>query len=131
MPAAAAAPYLSSGSPTPWRNFPPTPIPLPPLLKNLSPQLRSLPDGRHVVSVGEDGLARVWDAGSGTAVRTMSGHDDAGIIFLATSQDGSTAVTGEGADSSRAERGGWAWGRGWWHAFRTRGMPLQLNGYPS
>ena len=80
------------------------------------------------MSVGEDGLARVWDAGSGTAVRTMSGHDDAGIIFLATSQDGSTAVTGEEADSSRAEHGGWAWGRGWRRAFRSRGMLLQLNG---
>ncbi len=79
---AAAAPWLYSHKPTC------TPPP--------GPRLQMLPvqNNRHAISVGEDGLARVWDAVTGTVVHALSGHDSATISYLGTSRDGTLAATG-------------------------------------
>ncbi|KAG1672914.1 hypothetical protein FOA52_012359 [Chlamydomonas sp. UWO 241] len=56
--------------------------------------VRTLPDGRHVVSVAEDGIMMVWDAGVGRAIHTCSGHDDAPVAYLGTAVKGHTALSG-------------------------------------
>jgi len=45
------------------------------------------PDGTLVVSGGDDGLVRVWDAASGKTLQTLSGHEGA-ILGVAFSPDG-------------------------------------------
>ena len=39
-------------------------------------KLAATPDGRLVVSIGDDMIARVWNAGDGTLVHKLHGHDE-------------------------------------------------------
>jgi RNA polymerase sigma factor (sigma-70 family) len=50
------------------------------------------PDGRTLVTVGWDGVVRVWEADTGRELRAIGGHD---IRSLAVSPDGRTLATGE------------------------------------
>ena len=51
------------------------------------------PDGRRVVTAGDDGTARVWDALDGTELLTIRGHT-ASVACAAFSPDGARIVTG-------------------------------------
>jgi Tol biopolymer transport system component len=51
------------------------------------------PDGRHVVSGGDDALVKVWDADTGKEVRTFKGHE-ARISGVAWSPDGKRIAAG-------------------------------------
>ena len=53
------------------------------------------PEGRRAVSVSGDGTAKLWDLESGRCVRTLGEHTD-GFWAVATSPDGTSAVTGSG-----------------------------------
>ena len=55
-----------------------------------------LPDGRHVLSGGDDGTARVWDVATGHQVYSFTGHQGA-IHAVAVAPDGCHALTA-GAD---------------------------------
>lgn len=57
-------------------------------------QLCPLKDGRRVVSCGEDGVAKVWDAGLGSTLFTLQDGHDSPITQLALAADGKTVVTG-------------------------------------
>jgi len=53
------------------------------------------PDGKHLVTGGDDGDARVWDARSGALERTLRGHE--GIIrYVSYSDDGRRVATAGG-----------------------------------
>jgi tricorn protease-like protein len=58
------------------------------------------PDGKFVLSGGEDRTLRLWDAASGKNVRTFTGHR-AGVTSVAFSPDGSMAVSGSGDSTLR------------------------------
>jgi WD40 repeat protein len=66
-------------------------------LKAHSYSVRSVafsPDGRHVVSGGDDETIRVWDAETGEeVVGPLKGHSD-GVRFVAFSPDGRRIVSG-------------------------------------
>src|SRR5262245_23610201 len=53
------------------------------------------PDGRRVLAGGGDKLARLWDAGTGAALRTFGGHRTP-VWSVAFSPDGSRVLTGSG-----------------------------------
>ena len=54
--------------------------------------LAFMPDGKHLVSSGRDGLAKVWSLGDGKVVAKMEDHDGS-IHDLAISADGTTLAT--------------------------------------
>jgi len=60
------------------------------------------PDGRQVISGGNDKLIRVWDIASGKQIFTLSGQDDA-IGAIAISNDGNYLFSG-GKDNSNSIR---------------------------
>ena len=51
-----------------------------------------LPDGRHALSAGDDGIVRQWELESGRLVRRFEGHT-AKIVGLAVSADGRIAAS--------------------------------------
>jgi serine/threonine protein kinase len=58
------------------------------------------PDGKRLLSAGEDGTLRLWDAGDGKPVRTLTGH--AGAVTAAVfSPDGKRILSGGGSDGLR------------------------------
>jgi WD40 repeat protein len=56
-------------------------------------KLRALPDGRRLISVGDDGAALVWDGGHAAVLASVNSHS-AGVSYVGTSADGTRAVTG-------------------------------------
>jgi WD40 repeat protein len=50
------------------------------------------PDGRRIVSAGDDGPVRVWDAETGREIRTLRGHSG-DVNFAAYSSDGRRIVS--------------------------------------
>ena len=50
------------------------------------------PDGSRIVTASRDNTARLWDAKTGAALATLSGHTDA-VTSAAFSPDGSRVVT--------------------------------------
>ncbi len=55
------------------------------------------PDGRHVISTGDDRTVRIWDARTGQLLQTFTGHTD-GVLGVTCSPDGRQIATA-GADS--------------------------------
>src|SRR5262249_21442093 len=55
------------------------------------------PDGRTLLTAGQEGLIRVWDVATRREVRHWRGHEG-GVLALALSGDGRTLATG-GRDS--------------------------------
>jgi hypothetical protein len=51
------------------------------------------PDGRRLVSGGDDGVVRVWDAETGRSLRELTGHTG-GVRSVAVSPDGRRLVSG-------------------------------------
>jgi len=51
------------------------------------------PDGRTIVTAGEDRTLRMWDAPSGACVRVLTGHDDK-LTSVCLAPDAVTAVSG-------------------------------------
>jgi WD40 repeat protein len=62
---------------------------------------RSIPDGRRVVSSSWDYSLRVWDLGSGQALRTLQGHTD-WVTGVALTRDGRRIVSGSRDNTLRA-----------------------------
>jgi len=56
------------------------------------------PDGRHILSCGDDRAMRLWDAASGKQIRVFAGHES-GVKSVAFSPDGRHAVSG-GSDAT-------------------------------
>ena len=50
------------------------------------------PDGSRIVTASADNTARLWDAKTGAAIATLSGHKDA-VFSAVFSPDGSRVVT--------------------------------------
>ena len=57
------------------------------------------PDGRRIITASEDGMTRVWDAGSGQLLATLRGHTDA-VENALFSPDGRRILTA--SDDGRA-----------------------------
>ncbi|HMB71290.1 MAG TPA: hypothetical protein VKU85_18410 [bacterium] len=60
------------------------------------------PDGVVVASAGSDNTVKLWDSGTGAALRTLSGHTD-DVNAVAFSPDGSLIATGAGGWDSPGE----------------------------
>ncbi len=45
------------------------------------------PDGQRLASAGHDRTVKVWDAGTGQEIRTLTGHAG-GVLSVAFSPDG-------------------------------------------
>ena len=58
------------------------------------------PDGRRILTAGQDGTARLWQVPDGTPLATLRGHAGP-VIDLAFSPDGQTIVTGSGDKTAR------------------------------
>jgi WD40 repeat protein/class 3 adenylate cyclase/DNA-binding SARP family transcriptional activator len=58
------------------------------------------PDGRRVVTVGYDGVGRVWDAETGGLIASLSGHSG-GVETADFSPDGSLIATGSNDGTAR------------------------------
>jgi WD40 repeat protein len=65
------------------------------------------PDSRLVVSGGCDNVLNVWDAQSGTKVRTL--QDDARVVFCAVTPDGRSIVSASiaGWHTGQSKKGDW------------------------
>ncbi len=68
------------------------------------------PDGKQVVSAGEDKVIRVWDLGSGKTVRTIRGESALGslgkIFAMALSPDGKWLAVGGDFEASTGTKSG-------------------------
>ena len=51
-------------------------------------------DGKHLISAGDDGVIKVWDATNGNLVTTMKGHQEC-VFSLTISPDGKFLVSGD------------------------------------
>jgi WD40 repeat protein len=51
------------------------------------------PDGKQVVSSSDDNTVRLWDAVTGAALQTLTGHSDT-VRSVAFSADGKQVVSG-------------------------------------
>ena len=58
------------------------------------------PDGSRVVTASRDKTARLWDAKTGAALATLSGHTDV-VNSAVFSSDGSRVVTGSHDSTAR------------------------------
>ena len=56
-------------------------------------RMRFTPDGRTLVTTGQDGHVLAWDVGQGTVAQRFAGHSDA-IDGLDLTRDGRTLITG-------------------------------------
>jgi WD40 repeat protein len=74
------------------------------------------PDGKAVVSGGNDGIGRVHDPATGRLIATLVGHAQQ-INALAFSRDGTRLVTASGDRSARV------WNPSSWSAVRESGLP--------
>src|SRR5262249_60551440 len=61
------------------------------------------PDGRHLLSGGEDKVVRLWDAETGKELRNYTGHT-AAVTCVAFSPDGRLAVSGSADKTVRLWR---------------------------
>jgi WD40 repeat protein len=52
------------------------------------------PDGRLLLTAGDDGRTRIWDVAGGRPLRTLGGHDDGSVTRAAFSPDGKLVATG-------------------------------------
>jgi WD40 repeat protein len=52
------------------------------------------PDGKRIVGGSLDKTLRLWDAETGTAISTLSGHTN-GVLSVAFSPDGKRIVSGK------------------------------------
>jgi WD40 repeat protein/energy-coupling factor transporter ATP-binding protein EcfA2 len=59
-----------------------------------------VPDGRHILSGGDDRTLKLWDVASGKVVREFSGHRSK-VICLAVSGDGRRALSGSDDNTVR------------------------------
>jgi len=57
------------------------------------------PDGRHIISAGQEGTIKVWDSVTGEELKTFRGHEGA-VQALAVSSDGKRIVSGGLADTT-------------------------------
>ena len=58
------------------------------------------PDGRTLLTGGDDDLARLWDAANGMELRRFAGHSG-GVISVAFSPDGRFVLTGSWDNTAR------------------------------
>ena len=58
------------------------------------------PDGSRIVTAAFDNTARLWDASTGAALATLSGHTDR-VVTAAFSPDGSRIVTASADKTAR------------------------------
>jgi WD40 repeat protein len=57
------------------------------------------PDGRYIASGSHDAKVKIWDAGNGRELRTISGHRDV-IKTIAFSPDSLNIVSGSSVDAT-------------------------------
>ncbi len=69
------------------------------------------PDGKHLVSGGQDGTVKVWDAATGQELLTLKGHTSP-VRSVAFSPDGNRIATGAGDPNKPAEAKVWDAGTG-------------------
>ena len=61
------------------------------------------PDGQEVAAAVNDGTVRIWNAGDGTAIRSLIGHGGA-VLSVAYAPDGQTIVSGSVDQTARLWR---------------------------
>ena len=84
------------------------------------------PDGRRIVTVGCDNMAKVWNADTGQELLVLNGHTDS-LLGVAFSPDGQRIVTGSEDRTVKVWEAGTGQGVFTFRGYKTRVLSVAFS----